>query len=201
MSNAISQSATNLAVSGQGEENFDFLACVRRNAERTAKGTTRERQFLQYNKLISACCADFRSHFPAIYGKSERIASDVFSKIDKVVTDFINSQLSRVNVTNVVGIRRGFYHNQKQMEVTDRITSIGENKLPLNEQLLGITIFITAANRRLDDLMKKPTPDYDREKETRAQIMRLTVTKDFILGEIKTQEEALKKTEEKPSAT
>src|SRR2546429_3816569 len=99
MSNALAQNATDLAVSGQSEENFDINACVRRNAERTAKGTTRERQFLQYNKLISTCCADYRSHFPAIYGKSERIASDAFGKIDKAVTEFIQAQLNRVNVT------------------------------------------------------------------------------------------------------
>lgn len=190
MSNALSQNATDLAVAGQPEETFDFVACVKRNAERTAKGTTRERQFLQYNKLISACCADYRSHYPAIYGKSERIASEVFAKIDKAVTEFIQAQLNRVSVSNVVGLRRGFYHNVKQMEVTDRITSVGENKLTLEEQLLGINIFITQSNRRLDDLMKKPTPDYDREKEVRAQIMRLMVTKDFILGEIKTQNDA-----------
>jgi len=188
MSNALAQNATDLAVAGQNEENFDILACVKRNAERTAKGVTRERQFLQYNKLVTACCADYRSHFPMIYGKSERIATEIFTKIDKTVTEFIQEQLNRVNVGNVISLRRGFYHNQRQMEVTDRISSIGENKLSLAEQKLGINIFITNANKKLDDLMKKPTPDYDAEKECRAYIMRLTVTRDFILREIENQE-------------
>jgi hypothetical protein len=183
MSNAISQNATNLAVSGNTEENFSFEACAKRNAERTAKGSTRERQFLQYNKLITACCADYRSHFPMIYGKSERLPSAVFEKIDKAVTKYIQYHLNRVNVQNAISFRRGFYHNQKQMEVTDRVTAVGENKLPLAEQHLGINIMIHDANKRLDDLMKKPTPDHDREKEMRATIMRLELTKSFIEGE------------------
>ena len=192
MSNALAQNATDLAVSGQSEENFDFTACANRNATRTAKGTTRERQFLQYNKLISACCADYRSHFPMIYDKNmnARLPSAIFEKIDKAVTDCIQTQLNRVNVTNAISLRRGFHHAEKAMEVTDRVTCVGENKLPLNEQLLGINIFITTANRRLDDLMKKPTPDYDAEKEMRARIMRLELTKQFILGEIEHQKKA-----------
>lgn len=187
MSNAIGQNATDLAVAPNGEQSFDFVACAKRNAERTAKGATRERHQLQYNKLISACCADYRSHYPMIYGKTERLPSSVHAEIDKAVTELIESHLKRVNVTNVIGLRRGFYHNQREMEVTDRITTVGENKLPLNEQLLGVNIFITTAEKRLDDLMKKPTPDYDREKDMRQYIMRLNITKQFILGEIEQQ--------------
>ena len=189
MSNALAQNATDLAVSGNTEESFDFVACARRNAIRTAKGTTRERQFLQYNKLISTCCADYRSHFPAIYDKTmnARLPAPIFEKIDLAVTECIQEQLNRVNVTNAISLRRGFHHSEKQMVVTDRITSIGENKLPLKEQLLGINIFITTANRRLDDLMKKPTPDFEREKTTRQQIMRLELTKQYILTEIERQ--------------
>jgi hypothetical protein len=195
MSNAIAQSATAIAVSPTGEASFDIAQSVKRCAERTAKGTTRERQFLQRNKLMSGACADYRSHFPAIYGKTERLPSEVFQRIETEVDKFITSQLNRVNTLNVIGLRRGFHHNQKEMEITERIINTGENKLTLKEQLLGATIFITSAEKRLKDLEAKPSPDYDREKEVKAQILRLTMTKDFIMGEIAHQEKA--KTEAK----
>lgn len=187
--NAIGQNATDLAVSNGVSEwsEQDFKDCALRNSKRTAKGTTRERSELHYNKLISACCADYRSHFTALYGKSERLPSDIHQQIDKAVTELIQSQLNRVNVANVISFRRGFYHNQRNMEITDRLTSIGENKLPLEEQLLGVNIYITSANKKLDDLMKKPTPDYDREREMKQTIMRLEVTKQFIMREIENQ--------------
>jgi hypothetical protein len=192
MSNAIAQSATVLAVSPTGENDFDIVASVKRCAERTAKGTTRERQFLQRNKLISSVCADYRSHFPAIYGKTERLPSEVYERIEGEVDKFITSHLSRINPINVISLRRGFYHNAKEMEITERIVNTGENKLTLQEQLLGVDIFITSAEKRLRDLEKKPTPDYDREKEVKAQIMRLNLTKQFILGEMSHQEKAVK---------
>lgn len=187
---ALAQQATNLAPSGNTEDNFDIVACITRCAERTAKGATRERKFLQYNKLVSAACADYRGHFPMIYGKSERLPSNIFEKIENAVNEFISKTLNAVNVTNVIGQRRGFYHNQREMEVTERVTNVGENKLTLQEQLLGVNIFIGQAEKRLKDLQQKPTPDYEREKEVKQQIMRLQVTKDFILGEIKHQEKA-----------
>lgn len=188
--NAISQSATNLAVSPLGEQKFDIEACVKRNAERTAKGTTRERQFLQRNKLISSCCADYRAHFPMIYGKTERLPSAVYNEIEKAVDTFITAQMARIHNLNVISMRRSFFHNSRDMEITERITNVGENKLSLQEQLLGVTTFITQAERRLKDLEAKPTPDYDREKAVKANIMRLQLTKDFILGEMATQDKA-----------
>ncbi len=190
MSNAIAQSATTLAVSPTGESQFDIADSVRRCAERTAKGTTRERQFLQRNKLMSTVCADYRSHFPAIYGKTERLPSEVYERIESEVDKFITSQLGRVNNLNVISLRRGFFHNAKEMEITERIINTGENKLTLKEQLLGANIFITSAEKRLSDLERKPTPDYEREKEVKAQIMRLNLTKQFIMGEMDHQSKA-----------
>jgi len=174
MSQAIAQSATQLTVSGQGEDNFDFAASVKRSAERTAKGATRESQMLKFNVLISLVCADYRSHFASLYGKTDRLPTAIFNKVEAAVTEYINSMLNRVNATNVISFRRAFHHNSRDYEVTERVTNLGENKLTLKEQLLGITIMITAAEKRLKDLEAKPTPDYDREKQ--------------ILGEIKTQE-------------
>lgn len=188
MSNAISQSATELAVSTLGEDKFDIPASVRRQAERTAKGVTRERQMLNRNKLISASCADYRMHFPAIYGKTERLPSEVFTKIEEAVDSFIQAQLCRVNATNVLNLRRSFFHNWKDKEITERVQVIGENKLSLKDQLFGTTVFLAQAEKRLKELQAKPTPDYDREKSVKENIMKLELTRQFIKGEIEHQE-------------
>jgi hypothetical protein len=187
MSNAIAQSATQLSVSPNGEADFSIQDSVRRQAERTAKGTTRERQLLNRNKLVSATCADYRMHFPAIYGKTERLPSELFDKISLAVDIFLSEQFGRVNASNALALRRSFYHNTKEMEITERIQLTGENKLTLKEQLFGCTVFITAAEKRLKELEAKPTPDYDREKAVKQQIMQLNLTKQFITGEIEHQ--------------
>lgn len=198
--NVLSQSATQLTVSNATSEwsEVEFALSAKRCADRTAKGTTRERQLLKRNGnggLISMVCADYRGHFAAIYGKTERLPSAVFSLIEKAVDKFLSDKMSEVNVNNAISYRRGFYHDGRNMAVTERIQVTGENQLSLKEQHLGVNLFIGAAEKRLKDLEAKPTPDLDREKEVKAQIMRLTITRSFIEGEMKHQEE-LKKVEE-----
>lgn len=188
MSNAIAQSTSPLAVSPTGEDSYDFIASVQRAANRTAKGITRERLLLDFNKLTSAVCADYRAHFASIYGKTDRLPSDIYTKIQDEVTLFIEKQLKRVNVTNVIGFRRAFFHKSNDMEIVERVQSTGENKLTLEEQKFGVLTFITAAEKRLKELEAKPTPDYDREKAVKQQIMKLRLTEQFILGEIAHQE-------------
>lgn len=192
MSNAIAQSATKLAVSNSAPDwsQEDFNLCAKKCAERSAKGTTRERQMLNYNKLVSAVCVDYRAHYPALYGRTDRLPSDVFDKVEKAVTLVITEALKRVNVNNVISFRRGFYHNTRDMEITERVASTGENTLPLNEQLLGVDLFIGAANKRLKALEAKTTPNFDLEKDVKATIMRLEVTRAFIMREIDHQKSA-----------
>jgi len=184
MSQAIAQSATVLTVSGQSEENFDFNLSVTNAASRQAKGVTRERHMINRNKLVTAVCASYRAQFAAIYGKTDRLPSAIFEKIELAVDTFINATLKQVNSHNAISYRRAFYHAWKEMEITERVTCTGENKLTLQEQHLGVNLFIGQAERKLRDLEKKPTPDYEREKEVKAQIMKLQVTKQFIEGEI-----------------
>ena len=190
----LAQSATQLSISNAASDwnEPEFYTSAKRNSERQAKGATRERNLLRRNGnggLISMVCADYRSHFAALYGKTDRLPSEVFEKIEKTVDKYIAEKLAEVNAGNVLTYRRAFHHNTRDMEVTERVNLVGENKLTLKEQHLGITIMLTAANKRLTDLQAKPTPDYDREKEVKAQIMRLELTRSFIEGEQKHQSE------------
>lgn len=188
--NVLAQSATQLSVSNVSSPEWtelNFNASVLKVAERKAKGITVERWMLKRNDLVSGVCADYRAHFAAMFGKTDRLPSDVFSKVETAVDKFLSEKLAAVNGLNVLSQRKYFFHSEKQMEVTQRVTNTGENKLALQEQHLGITIFITQAERRLKDLEAKPNPDLELEKEVKQRIMRLNVTKAFIEGEMKHQ--------------
>lgn len=199
MSNVIAQSATQLSVSNHGKDwtEVEFQACVQRAAERTAKGTTRERLMLNRSKLIHSVCEDYRSHFPERFGKRDvngvilhplsRLPTDEFNKVEKAVDEYLNTQLHRINALNCISFRRAFHHNASQQSISERVVATGENILSLQEQKLGVTLFITTCERKLRDLQSKPTPDYDAEKECKQQLMRLNATKAFIEGEIEAQ--------------
>lgn len=191
MSNAIGQSATQAAVSGNGEANFDFALHVKDAAHRQSKGITRERRMINRSKLKSSVCAVYRAKFASIYGKTDKLPADINDKIDAAIVDYINDTLKLVNADNAISYRRAFYHNANDLMITERVMSVGENSLTLKEQLLGVDLFIGQAEKRLKELEAKKTPDYDREKAVKAQIMKLNITREFIMGEMKHQGELI----------
>lgn len=188
MSNTLAQSATQLTVGGQTEENFDFNALAVRTAERKAKGLTKNAWNLKRNTLISVACQDYRAHFASIYGRTERLPSIVFEKIERALDSLIQEKLGLVNHLNAVSVRQGFAHKGNDMKFVLRTVATGEDDIPLTEQRFACNLAIGQCERRLADVEAKKTPDYDREKEIKAQIMRLNLTLSFIEGEIKHQE-------------
>ena len=188
MNTAIAQSATDLALSTNGEANYDFRETVKRVATRAAKGLTRESRVIKRNTLITGVCQDYRLHFAAVYGKSERLPSEVFTKVEQAVDEWITSSLGLVNANNAVSVRRAFAHKANDLKFVERVIVTGENELSLAEQKLGVTIAITAAERRLRELQSKKTPDFDREQQVKVMIAKLENTKNFVLGEIAHQE-------------
>jgi hypothetical protein len=194
MSNATAPSTNLLTKSngGNGERDYPFSERVFTIAARSAKGTTRERLNLNKQSLVDSLRNDYRSCYTEIYGKGERLPSDICDKIDKAVSEFISKQLARVNESNVIGFRRAFHWKEKDSSVTERLTSTGENSLSLEEQHFGIVQFIIAAEKRLAELEAKKTPDYDLEKDVKNRIIRLNNTKAFIEREIQHQQELAK---------
>jgi len=184
MSNAIAQSASVVTINPCGEENYDFLECAMRSSSRQSKGLTRERVFLNRQKLVASVCADYRAHFAAIYGKTERLPSVVFEKVESAVDTVIERNLKAVHTGNAISMRRAFAHKANDMKFVERVTCVGENELALQEQHCGCVIALEQAKRRLMDLEKKPNPDHEREKQVKQQIMKLELTKSFIEGEI-----------------
>lgn len=182
--NVLGQNATALAISPCSEENWQFDASAERAASRQAKGLTKERFMLNRQKLIAACCADYRAHFAEVYGKTERLPSAVFEKIEAAVDGVINKALALVHAGNAQSVRRAFAHKANDMKFVLRTVATGEDDISLKEQLFACNLAIGAAEKRLDEVMGKKTPDYDREKALKAQIAKLMLTKQFISGEI-----------------
>lgn len=187
MNNVLAQSATQLTVSPNGEATFDFAASVNRASERRARGLTKTRHEINRQKLIASVCADYRAHFASIYGKTERLPSEVFDKIQNAVDEFITKLLSQVNTLNSTTIRRSFAHKPNAMKFVSRVTAIGEDEISLDEQLFACHIAQGQVKRRIEDLEKANRLSDDTRKELQSQIMRLTLTENFIKGEIEHQ--------------
>ena len=194
MSNATAQSATNLAPSAQGEDNFDFKSSVERASSRQAKGMTRSRNEVNRNKLLNAVRADYRSQFPAIYSKTDRIPSATNDKLEAAVDEHIKGMLAMVNALNCTTVRRSFSHKASQMKFVEKVTAVGENELSLIEQRLGCTLAMGQLDRREQDAEKGNRLTEEMRKEFAQQKMKLQLTKQFIEGEIQHQSKLVEET-------
>jgi hypothetical protein len=183
MSNAVlAQSATQLTVSNHGEESYPFNEVAKKLAVKAIKGATRESFTLNRGKLISSVVNDYKARFAAIYNPKEHLPSAVFQKIEDAVDLIIKEQLERVSTKNAVSWRRSFSHKAAQQSIVDRITIIGENTLPLDEQHLGVNILISDVNRKIEDFMngKLPGATEDTLIQMRKRLMSLEGTKKHI---------------------
>lgn len=190
MSNTVlSQSATQLTPSLHSEQAFDFSAAAKRASTRSAKGLTRESRTLNRQKLVAMICADFRAHFASVYGKTERLPSDVFEKVELAVDTEIEACLKLVHGCNAATMRRAFAHKANDLKFVERVTITGENEIALKEQHFACTLAIGQCEKRLRELEAKKTPDLEREKSVKEQLMRLKLTMAFIEGEQKHQAE------------
>jgi len=183
-----SQSATLLAKSTVPKENWDFAGAVERTAKRKSAGATRERHMLNFQKLVSSVCAEYRMHHAGEYGRTERLPTEIHGKIQTLCQEYIQKQLAQVHVGNVLSVQRRFFHKWKDSEIVERVTATGENVIALKEQLLGVKIFIGQTEKRLKDCEAKPTPDYDREASIKESLAKLNRTKLYVESEIAHQE-------------
>lgn len=190
MSNAIAQSTSQVTVSGVGEDNFDFDASAKRAVSRkTGKsGLTRELNRIKLTDVVSSMCGEYRSINAAIYGKTERLPSEIHGKITEAAEREIGRLLATVNPANCITHRRAFHHDHKNMQVTERVTAVGENMLSLEEQRLGATLFLGEAERKLKAFLTDGKPDRDKQMQLQGTVNRCQMTLNFILGEIKHQE-------------
>src|SRR6185436_11053931 len=182
MGQALAQSATQLTVSPNGEASYDFTAAAIRCTSRKVKDNslTRERHLIFRKDVISSVCADYRAHFAGIYGKSETLPSAIHEQILNAVDKHLESLLRSVNLNNCVSFRRNFKHKANQMMFVMATSVVGEDIIPLKEQLFACHLAQGALQRREEDLDKRNKLTDDIRKDIWSQRMKLNLTEQFI---------------------
>lgn len=172
-SNILSNNATSLAVSGQGEENYDFqtrLDFV--TAKKLPKsGTVTESRKLKRSDIVSMMVQDYRSHFTAIYGKKQNIPAEKHKLICEVVDKYLEAKLGQIGLHNLTTFDRKSKFNVRTGEVVELLTAKGENLLLLKDQHARWTIYQGDVKRRMEDSEKKGTLTDDREKAMKGKLM------------------------------
>jgi len=166
MSNAISQNATDLALSGIGDITPDSIKeLVVRYATRSIKGVTRERYMLNNGKLMHSVCEHIRSQLGQSKG---RLPDEIGNQIQSAINEYTVSQINRINPANVLSQRVYFAYNKRNRQVVEKVAVVGENMLTLLEQKKGIDKLIDAAEKQLEK-MKLNLNSFTREKGDEAQ--------------------------------
>lgn len=163
MSNALAQSATDLALSSTPEAEFDFHLSVSRVAAKKlpANGLTTYSVLTSRSKLISAVCQDYRSHYPSLFDKRdaqgnrlpvERLPEEIFGKITTAVDNFIQNEFNKFlsNPDELVRSSVRFVHQAAKKDVVKRHTIIRDEVIALKEKRMGIELFIGETKRQID---------------------------------------------------
>ena len=151
------QSATQLAVSGKGEE-FTVelvMALVAKAAQAKTRGVTLENRKLSFGGLRDKTLALYRAQFPAIYAINERLPAKVYDAACEQSEAFINDSLKLVHVGNVKSVVRKAHDNKDDGTYRERVIITGENVVTLEVQKTYALAFKTDCERRLKAMLAK----------------------------------------------
>jgi hypothetical protein len=191
MSQALAQSATQLAVGGVDDITLPQL--VEKNATKSIKGVTRERLFLNRSKLFATCAAELLSRSGTESAKQGgRLPAELADRLYEEVDAFIQRQINRINPQNSLSFRRAWKHNKRDMSIVDRITAIGENNLTLEDQNIGCNTLLHDLDDREARYYASNKPDIDKERQFKEYRAALQLTKQHILACISKLKEATK---------
>jgi len=169
MSQIIVPEVSKLTISpANGPEGYDFHARVPTLAQRKLGSVkTTASLELNRNKLVSALCADFRSHFTSIFEKrdeagriipaSMRLPDEYYQKAVEAVDAFIKKQfdsfLSNADQLGTYNVR--FVHKVAQKDILLRHTIRRDEIIAIKERIVGINAFISDTERLLDKYNKQ----------------------------------------------
>lgn len=189
---AISQNATDLAPSCNGEEAYPFDAVVARIAERKVKGNTVSRWQLSRQNLIDSVKQNYRDTFASIYGRSAEVPQSVYVKITQAVERLIEDKLSLINPLNSVNLTVRNTFKSAKLCFVERVTAMGENAITLERQLSACDIETEIKTRSLNEEYKRLNPREDRIKALNEIIKRLELCRTMLVKEIAAQNELRK---------
>lgn len=133
MSQAIAQSVSQITPSTPREINLREL--VVRNATKSVRGVTRERIMLNASKLMHLCRDEYKSW--RSMERVQRLPDEIEEALQVQVNKYINENIQRIHVGNVLTFRTFDYHDARNLRITERLSALGQNNLSLQAQLEG----------------------------------------------------------------
>lgn len=191
MSNALTQNATNLAVSpADGPEGFNFNLSVKRQAERQLpkNGLTIYSMTIGRSKLIAGVCQDFKSHFPSLYDKkdglgnkipAERLDEATYNKVLEAVDTFIAEEFSKFTGSpddNVKTTSR-FVHRSNKKDAIVRHTIQRDETISLKRQHFALDLFVGETKRQMDKYINQSSV-LSQQSEERLQKLQKRLNKE-----------------------
>lgn len=197
MNNVLAQNATDIAVSASTPENYPFAERVAKIAERKvgASGLTRSSVTVNRNALMSGVCADFRNTFPSLFAKRDdkgniiegqvnRVPDKWYDVIVKHIDEFIDNQFERFTKNECKVSNTRFVHQGAKKDVILRHTLVRDEIIALQEQKLGIMLFIGETKRQIDKLNNQSVPLNEKQEERLQKLEKRQVKENETLNEI-----------------
>jgi len=196
MSQALAQSATELAVSTPTEQ--DNVEMVRRLMIRAIKNPDRvaskERLNLNFSKLMNACRGEWKSK----NGGVSRVPEEMDKVLQSIVSDEIMSHIGRINPSNSMNFNVKDALDFKNLAIVEKITASGQNTLVLQAQLAGCNRLLRENSDKVEYYEKQTgsgnsTKDYSELlKNAKKRKIELEMTKHHIQSTIEETAKAVK---------
>lgn len=196
MNNVLSNNATDLAVSTNTPEQYPFAERVAKIAARkvSASGLTTRSMSINRGGLISAVCADFRATFPSLFAKrddkgniiegSMRLSEQWLDIVVKHVDEFVQAQYEAFTKNECKVSNTRFVHQGSKKDVILRHTLVRDEVIALQEQKLGIMLFVGETKRQMDKLNNQSTPLNAKQEERLQKLEKRSTNENNTLNEI-----------------
>lgn len=193
MNNVLANNATDLAVSTNTPDNYQFDERIAKIAARKvgASGITVSSTTVNRNGLVSAVCKDFRDTYPSLFAKRDangniidsinRVPEQYYDVIVIKVDEYLEKQFEKFtkNECKVSTVR--FVHQSAKKDVFLRYTLVRDEVIDFKQRMLGIDLFIGETKRQIakitsqqsvlsektEERLKKLEKRLVREEETR----------------------------------
>lgn len=187
MNSILANNATDLAISVNTPDNWPFDAVVQKVATRKvgASGLTKSSVTVNRNSLISGVCNEFRSAFPSMFAKRDdkgniigegkdahamRLTEEWLDKVIYHVDAFLDARYEEFTKNDCSVSNTRFVHRSSKKDVILRHTLIRDEIIALQEQKLGIMLYMGETKRQLDKINKQASVLSEKTEERRVKL-------------------------------
>lgn len=187
MSQALAQSATQLAVSTPKE--IDYMALVVKHATRNCTGMTQARFSLNAEKLKKRTSRELKARL--CIAISENLPADINKKLDTAIDVFISDALSKLKTGTLLSSVSKFVYDKDEERFVKHNIVTSEEILALKEERLAVTLKLTACNKRLK-MLRERNDDPSKITQAEATMFKFEQYHAQLEAEIKAQSEVTK---------